>query len=58
MLVLHFVAIWQRYVSFKADKVFENYPKCAKMAYQFKIRTGNSTTFDTETSMKQILVRY
>ena len=32
MLISHFVAIWLRYEYFKSDKVFENWPKCAKMA--------------------------
>ena len=29
-LILHFVAIWQKYEYFKSDKNFENCPKYAK----------------------------
>ena len=35
-LILHFVAILQKYENFKSDKNFENSPKYAKMAYQCK----------------------
>ena len=60
MLISHFVAIWKRYEYFKSDKVLENCPKCAKMTnINLREELGyKSTTFDTGTSMKQILVRY
>ena len=36
-LVLHLVAIWQRYEYFTSNKHFENGPKCAKHGLSIKV---------------------